>query len=380
MLKMNTLKILAVLNFIQCTGAFIKADLNFAKAFLSSTRFKYTEKDKFTEDLILPRKIKDVLPYKHPYDEINKAQKCSLASVLNIPSTYSLDTFQRPKVVGHRGALYMEPENTLRGFQISSEIGCDSVELDVFLLKCGTLIVFHGGGSDENPGCLLNYCGIKGNILDYSYTEARKLVFNSLGQEYACPREKISGEHAFIPTLREVLEDAKVSGLGLKIELKGPNTAEPVLQLVEEMDMVEQCQFSSFDLNQISRIRELRPEKNLNGKHKYKTGALFKENLPDNYIELSLNAGASQVHLKYDTCTVERIKEIHNYGMDSMAWFRGPNGMKEDITEKYFDVGNEDNSMYWAVISTGVRELCVNKPHVLLKLLEEVEIIRIKDT
>lgn len=293
----------------------------------------------------------------------------SLASALNIGNSEMGFVSDRPKVVGHRGSVYHELENTLKGFQVSSEIGCDAVEMDVFLLKCSTLIVFHGGGADENPGCLRDYCGIDGNILDYTAEEARKLPFNPSHDEFPCPEHKIAGEHAFIPTLHEVLQDAKKSGLTLKLELKGPGTPDPVLELVEEMGMVDQCRFSSFSMDRIARIRELRPDRHPDGTYKYKTGALFKSNLPENFIEVAQRVGASEVHLKYDTCTVERVKAIHDSGMDSMAWFRGPAGIKEDVAEKYHDVGNEDELMYLTVMSTGVRALCVNKPDVLLNIL-----------
>ena len=43
-----------------------------------------------------------------------------------------------------------------------------------------------------------------------------------------------------------------------------------------------------------------------------------------------------------------------------MAWFRGPTGMNQDLNEKYFDVESEDRLMYSCVISTGVKQLCVN--------------------
>ena len=64
-----------------------------------------------------------------------------------------------------RGFLYCEPENSIEGFSAAEEVGCDAVELDVFLLKDGNLVVFHGEGTDENPGWLNSYCGIEGNIL-----------------------------------------------------------------------------------------------------------------------------------------------------------------------------------------------------------------------
>ena len=68
------------------------------------------------------------------------------------------------EVVGHRGSLYTALENTSRSFLHAAEAGADSVELDVFLLKCGTLVVFHGSGGDETPGLLHMYCGIDGSM------------------------------------------------------------------------------------------------------------------------------------------------------------------------------------------------------------------------
>lgn len=310
-----------------------------------------------------------------PYDEMKKinTRQAALSSVLHAPNEINLNQFHRPTIIGHRGSVYEEPENTLRGFEAAYESGCEGVELDVFLLKCGTLIAFHGGGPDEDPGQLLDYCGVNGNILDFTAEEARELKFSPTCDEFVCPKDKLFNDNAFIPTLKEVLEASKKSGYILKLELKGPGTAEPVLNLVEEMDMAEKCHFSSFNHERIARIRQLRPEKNVDGTHKYKTGALFKNGMPDNYIELAMDAGASEVHLKYDTATKEKIEAIHDAGMNSMVWFRGPVGMKEDATYKYYDVGNEDENMYLTLLSTGVQSLCVNRPNVLSNLLDKIE-------
>ena len=55
-----------------------------------------------------------------------------------------------------------------------------------------------------------------------------------------------------------------------------------------------------------------------------------------------------------------------------MAWFRGPIGMANDCMERFLDVGNEDESMYDALLRTGVQQMCVNKPDVLLGLREKL--------
>lgn len=147
--------------------------------------------------------------------------------------------------MGHRGVLFEEMENTVPAFQRAADIGCDAVELDVFLLKCGTLAVFHGGGP-ENLGSLDDHCGIIGNIMDLTYEEAKLLPMNEHCDEFVCPKEKVT--NALIPTLEEVLYVAKERELMLSLELKGPGTPIPSLLLVEEFGMIENVIFASFHM------------------------------------------------------------------------------------------------------------------------------------
>lgn len=277
----------------------------------------------------------------------------------------------KPKIVGHRGTLYKSLENTRHGIKLAAQ-HCSEVEIDVFLLKCGELIVFHGGGTDQNPGCLKEYCNMDASILDLTYEQARKLKFNPHHEEFGCGPEFIeqlqAQDECYIPTLEEVLVDAKETGVIIKVELKGPGTAEPVLQLVDRLNMADQVHYSSFRHSYIKKVRELRPQRNLDGSHKYKTGALFDE-VPDNFVEMALDVGATEVHLKYSTCTSERVQQIHDAGMDSMIWMRGPVGMRYDTAERFPDVDNEGELMYSIIMATGVKAMCVNRPDVLAGLL-----------
>lgn len=271
-------------------------------------------------------------------------------------------------VCGHRGAVFTEPENTIKGFRAAANMGCDSFELDTFLLKDGNLVVFHGDGGDQNPGLLHSYCGVQGSILDYDYNEVKKLQLKKECEEFPCHDDKLRG--AYIPLLEEVLIEAKKAGIYVKIELKGSGTETPCLELVEKLKMVDQCSFSSFNHKRVANIRKLRPERKFDGSYRYVTGCLFSSNVPDNLVEACEAIGANEVHLKYDTCTKERVAAIHARGLKSMAWFRGPKNMKLDSTSKYLDVGNEDEAMYQVLINTGVMAMCVNRPNVLLNLLQ----------
>jgi glycerophosphoryl diester phosphodiesterase len=287
-------------------------------------------------------------------------------------NTFHNENDGAPVVCGHRGALYKSLENTRHAFITAALCGCEEVELDVFLLKCGTLIVFHGSGSDKNPGWLQEYCNIDGSILDYTYDEVRNFKFNPHYEEFGCGSDHILSleDECYIPTLEEVLLDAKQTGVTVKIELKGQGTSEPTLELVEKLEVVDQCHYSSFDHSRIKRIRELRPERNEDGSHRYKTGALF-DDAPDDFLEMAIEAGASEVHLRYNTCSSEKVVNIHEAGMDSMAWFCGPGHMKKHAKELYYDVANEDPTLYQMLIDTGVRKMCVNKPDLLAQIVTQ---------
>jgi glycerophosphoryl diester phosphodiesterase len=285
-----------------------------------------------------------------------------------------------PAIVGHRGCLYDALENSRDGFQKCIVMGCDGVELDVFALKCGTLVVFHGGGTDQNPGLLDDY--VVGDfprgsgILDYTYQEILQhdWTFNVDQDEFPCPTDSIL--RGKIPTLAHVLQDVKDSSsdMHVTIELKGGHhLPERVSQLVDDLNMVHQTSCSSFNMEHLAKVRSLRPERDDKGQYFYKTGALFNNPCDSNAMLAKARAvGANEIHLRYDTCTRGLIDTIHQQGFGSMAWFRGPVGMGYDSTHKYLDVGNEDESMYLLVLQTGVQRMCVNKPDVLLGLREKL--------
>lgn len=132
-------------------------------------------------------------------------------------------------------------------------------------------------------------------------------------------------EHAYIPTLAEVLLTLKGTGTLVKIELKGSGTAKPVLELVERLDMVDQCHYSSFNHEWIKQIWHLRPELNPDGSHKYKTGALFSE-LPDDLVDQALHVNASEVHIKYDTCTTDWFRRHAEQVWEQWRGFVAPSG------------------------------------------------------
>jgi len=248
---------------------------------------------------------------------------------------------------------------------------CHAIELDVFELPLDkTLVVFHGSGGDQTPGGLHNYMvdPKTTSIMDLTFAETQQLQFNTDFAELAAPADKV--RQGQIPTLEQVLLDMKAIGMFVKIELKGPGTAKPVVELVDRLEMAHQVSFASFHHEEIAMVRQLRPQIDTeDGNYVYKTGALFDE-VPEDFVERAMAVGASEIHLRYDTCSSDRVAAIHAAGLGSMAWFRGPIGMLKDATNNYWDVGNEDESCLETLIQTGVQQICTNRPNVLYDWLQ----------
>mmetsp|Transcript_32200 Transcript_32200/g.49926 ORF Transcript_32200/g.49926 Transcript_32200/m.49926 type:complete len:350 (+) Transcript_32200:81-1130(+) len=288
-----------------------------------------------------------------------------------------------PKIIGHRGSLYDAVENTIESFQRCYEAGSAGIELDVFLLpKDGSLIVFHGSGTDASPGQLWEYCQVKGLITDLTWDEVQELSFVSSDQipidsrklrqmeeeqKEQEPQQTNENNNIKVPTLEQVLthfqgkRDPQGNLFQIKIELKGPGTVLPSLELVERYHMQKQCTFSSFYHDRLKQLRDLRPNKEL-----VRTGATFKGTLPQNFIQHAQALGVNEIHLRYDTCTTRRVREVHKAGFESMAWFRGPKAMKQDLPT-FRDVESELH-LYELVARTGVQQLCVNRPALAMAL------------
>ncbi|WP_129837851.1 glycerophosphodiester phosphodiesterase [Streptomyces sp. RFCAC02] len=71
-------------------------------------------------------------------------------------------------IVGHRGLMAVEPENTLRSFRAAERAGVDAVELDLHLSKDGGLVVMHDPAVDRTTDG-------SGRIADLTLAELRTL-------------------------------------------------------------------------------------------------------------------------------------------------------------------------------------------------------------
>lgn len=193
------------------------------------------------------------------------------------------------QIWAHRGASGYAPENTLEAFALAIQMGADGVELDVQFTKDRQLVVLHDERIDRTSDNT-------GFVVDYTLEELKMMNFNNHHPEY--PEVKI-------PTLREVLELIKPSGLVVNIELKtGINfydgIEQAVISLVEEMGMQDRVIYSSFNHQSVMRVKRISSTA--------KTGFLYSNGIY-NAVDYAKQYGVDALHPSVVNMQYEGILE-----------------------------------------------------------------------
>ncbi|MEC3964894.1 glycerophosphodiester phosphodiesterase [Flagellimonas halotolerans] len=202
-------------------------------------------------------------------------------------------TKSKPLVIGHRGAMGHETENTLASVQKAMDLGVDMIEIDVFKIDSGEIVVFH----DETVDRLANSGG---NIEEYNIVQLRQLT--------------LDGGHK-IPMLQDVLKLMN-NQVALNIELKGPGTADRVNHIVnyyieKEGWSPENFVISSFKWDELKAMR---------AKNKDIKIAVLTSEDPLEAIEVAKELKAVAINPNYKTLTQENTAKIQAEGLKVYTW------------------------------------------------------------
>jgi len=199
----------------------------------------------------------------------------------------------KPLVIGHRGAMGHETENTLASVQKALDLGVDMIEIDVFKISSGELVVFH----DQTVDRLTNG---PGNIEEYNISDLSRLI--------------LDGGHK-IPMLQDVLKliDNQVV---LNIELKGANTADKVNHTIDFYTKSrgwspENFIISSFNWDELRAMRKL---------NKNVAIAVLTEDNPLDAIEVGKELNAVAINPYFKNLDADVAKKIKEAGFKIYTW------------------------------------------------------------
>ena len=194
--------------------------------------------------------------HRYPILKVLVAAICIVSVFFSVPRRFaqirwSMNTeYGFPMIMAHRGFSEMAPENTIPAFQMCIDEDFSAAELDVQMLKDGTIIVMH----DDN---LKRTTGIDKNVWEVTYDEIKDLDNGSFFDERY--------EGTRIPTLDEVI---KLAGSGkdklyLNIEIKrnghDDGIAEKVIQIIEDNNYMNNCDITSQDYSTLEEVRAINP-------------------------------------------------------------------------------------------------------------------------
>lgn len=149
------------------------------------------------------------------------------------------------QIIGHRGAMWDAPENTLVSFRMGWEQGADIVECDVHLTADGRIVTIHDPST-------LRTSGVDLKVSETTSEELRKLDMGRF------KGEQFEGER--IPFLEEALETVPPEGI-LFIETKcGPEIIPPLKQVLLESGKADQVAVIGFDVEVITQAKKSMPD------------------------------------------------------------------------------------------------------------------------
>lgn len=228
---------------------------------------------------------------------------------------------QLAKVIGHRGAAALAPENTLAAIRAAAQAGCTWVEIDVYPIAGGGLIIFH----DDTLERCSNGVGLTQEAdLDTVLSLDAGAWFDVQYQ----------GER--IPTLLQALMCIQQLDLGLNLEIKYDaaeveKTIPPILTLLEKhWQDNDKLLLSSFNYPALEVCQRTHPHRHL--------GYLV-EQVPDDWREkldairaISLNCDYATLNqsqaravkaagyqlICYTANTTEAVAQHWRWGMDAV--------------------------------------------------------------
>jgi glycerophosphoryl diester phosphodiesterase len=200
---------------------------------------------------------------------------------------------ENPMIIGHRGAMGYETENTIVSIEKAVALGAPMIEIDVFQIASGELVVFHDNELDR-------LSNTSGPITSFTWEALQEVV--------------LEGGHS-IPLLQTVLNQL-AGRAALNIELKGPNTAAPVANLLKaylsngtwkEEDLL----ISSFDWNLLLETRDFLPEISI---------GVLTEAHPLEAIPTAKELSAVSINPYYKDLDATIVAQIHAAGFKVYTW------------------------------------------------------------
>ncbi len=183
----------------------------------------------------------------------------------------------KPKILAHRGASMISPENTLVSLDLAAENGAYGFESDLRTSKDGKQFLMHDDTMKRTTNIAEVYPGRENQLAeDFTFAEIEKLnagwwfilndPYKSIKNGLITQEELTEYQAQKVPTLEEVLSAIKQKGLVLMYDLRSPAKTHPFFGKDFELtyDLIKNAKVEDqvwliLEPNQIQRIYQETP-------------------------------------------------------------------------------------------------------------------------
>jgi glycerophosphoryl diester phosphodiesterase len=213
------------------------------------------------------------------------------------------------QVVAHRGASGYAPETTLEAYRLALEMGADFVEMDIHMLRDGTLVAMHDTDVKRTTDG-------KGRLSSLTLAQVQSLDAGSWFNR-AYPR-KARPEYAGlrVPTLQEIFNLVKAGSAGVYVELKNPERyparlESALISMIRENRLEKRSRVISFSAQSIGKIKKLDAE--------IQTGLLLSRPGRDP-VGKTIRVPADELAIRYDRATPAIVASAKDKGLSVSVW------------------------------------------------------------
>jgi glycerophosphoryl diester phosphodiesterase len=213
------------------------------------------------------------------------------------------------EIIGHRGASYDAPENTLASFKLGYEQNADGVELDIHLTADGKVVVSHDFDTKRVGG-------VTNKIATQTYKDLQKFEIGHWG------KWTNSNFHERVPLLSQVLEIIP-PGKKLFIEIKTGPEIVPALKgiLDKAKQKPEQLVIITFNYESARAAKETFPKLKTYWLVDYKKDKAGKLPELEDTISKAKAIRADGLDLNFNwPLTKENVGKIKASGLECHVW------------------------------------------------------------
>ncbi|WP_025899490.1 glycerophosphoryl diester phosphodiesterase [Sneathiella glossodoripedis] len=198
-----------------------------------------------------------------------------------------------PRIIAHRGASGLAPENTLAAIDLAAKLGIRSVEIDVMITADNQCVICH----DHNVRRCTNG---EGKVRLKTLSEIKELDAGSWFSS------EFKGEK--IPTLSEAMKLIAEREMSVNLEIKPLDgwqvpTAEIVCaELKRLQSQLPPLLISSFNIESLQVVNKLLPDVPI---------GYLSDTLPHNWKERLSAVNAASLHMDCDFINRDIVNEVH---------------------------------------------------------------------